>query len=98
MLTRLSLGQKLAYYGALLLVAMFTLFPLYYMFTVSLKLSRDIYRSPSLIPLRPVLNNYVQLFADFDFLTNIRNSFLVAVRRPFSRLRSVVWRHIASCG
>lgn len=79
MLTRLSLGQKLAYYGALLLVAMFTLFPLYYMFTVSLKLSRDIYRSPSLIPLRPVLNNYVQLFADFDFLTNIRNSLLVAV-------------------
>ena len=53
MLNRLSLRQKLFFYGALVLVALFIIFPIYYMFTVSLKLPRDIYRTPSLIPLRP---------------------------------------------
>ena len=48
------------------------------MLSVSFKLPRDIYRDPSLLPLRPVLNNYVQLFAQYGFLVNIRNSFIVA--------------------
>lgn len=78
MLNRLSLRQKLFFYGALVLVALFIIFPIYYMFTVSLKLPRDIYRMPSLIPLRPVLSNYIQLFTDYGFLVNIRNSFVVA--------------------
>jgi multiple sugar transport system permease protein len=78
MLTKLSLRQKLFFYGALILVALFILFPIYYMFTVSLKLPRDIYREPTIVPLRPVLNNYLQLFNDYGFLTNIRNSFVVA--------------------
>lgn len=78
MLNRLSLRQKLFFYGALVLVALFIIFPIYYMFTVSLKLPRDIYRTPSLIPLRPVLSNYIQLFTDYGFLVNIRNSFVVA--------------------
>jgi multiple sugar transport system permease protein len=78
MFNRLTLRQKLFFYGSLVLVALFIIFPIYYMFTVSLKLPRDIYRTPSLIPLRPVLSNYIQLFTDYGFLVNIRNSFVVA--------------------
>ena len=79
MLTKLSPAQKLFCYAALLLIALFILFPIYYMVSVSIKLPRDIYRDPSLLPLRPTLNSYVQLFEEWDFLTNIRNSFVVAM-------------------
>ena len=78
MLNRLSRPQKLFIYAALALLAVVILFPIYYMLTVSLKLPRDIYRDPSLLPLRPVLNNYAQLFTQFGFLLNIRNSLIVA--------------------
>ena len=79
MLTKLSLAQKVLCYALLLLIALFILFPIYYMVSVSIKLPRDIYRDPSLLPLRPTLNSYVQLFEQWDFLTNIRNSFVVAM-------------------
>ncbi len=78
MLNRIPAGQKIFYYAMLLLIAVIILFPIYYMFTVSLKLPRDIYRDPSLLPLRPTLNNYVLMFTQYQFLTNIRNSFIVA--------------------
>ena len=51
MLHKLSFRQKILYYGALLLLALVILFPIYYMLSISLKLPRDIYRSPSLLPL-----------------------------------------------
>ncbi len=78
MLNRLSTPQKVFIYAALIVLALFVLFPIYYMFSVSLKLPRDIYRDPSLVPLRPTIDNYISLFVEFDFLTNIRNSAIVA--------------------
>ncbi len=78
MLTRLTLPQKFAAYGLLVLLALFILFPIYYMLVISLKTPRDIYRLPSLLPVNPTLNNYVQLFVNQDFLTPIRNSLIVA--------------------
>ena len=78
MFNRLSPSQKVFIYAALIVLAVFVLFPIYYMFSVSLKLPRDIYRDPSLVPLRPTVNNYISLFVDFGFLTNIKNSAIVA--------------------
>ncbi len=78
MLNRLSTPQKVFIYAALIVLAVFVLFPIYYMFSVSLKLPRDIYRDPSLVPLRPTIDNYISLFVEFEFLTNIRNRAIVA--------------------
>ena len=78
MLTRLTLGQKTVYYSLLVLLAVFILFPIYYMFTVSLKTPRDIYRVPSLLVPNPTTQNYVDLFGKQDFLQSIGNSLLVA--------------------
>ena len=78
MLTRLTLGQKIVYYSLLVLLAVFILFPIYYMFTVSLKTPRDIYRVPSLLVPNPTTQNYTDLFGKQDFLQSIGNSLLVA--------------------
>ena len=78
MLNKLSLGQKILYYSLLVVLAIVILFPIYYMFTISLKLPKDIYRSPSLLPLNATMRNYIELFTKIDFLVNIRNSFIVA--------------------
>ena len=78
MLNRLSAPQKVFIYAALVVLAVFILFPIYYMFSVSLKLPRDIYRDPSLLPLRPTISNYILLFTEFEFLNNIKNSAIVA--------------------
>lgn len=78
MLNRLTTGQKILVYGSLILLAIVIIFPIYYMLTVSLKLPRDIYRVPSLLPVNPTLKNYTDLIVGQDFLINVRNSFVVA--------------------
>jgi multiple sugar transport system permease protein len=77
-LNKPSLQQKILYYTLLVLLALLILFPIYYMITISLKLPRDIYRDPSLLPLNATLQNYIDLFTKQDFLLNIRNSFIVS--------------------
>jgi multiple sugar transport system permease protein len=78
MLGKLSLQQKILFYALLILLAIVILFPIYYMISISLKLPRDIYRSPSLLPVNATLQNYVDLFTKQDFLINIRNSLFVS--------------------
>ncbi|MBX3052475.1 MAG: carbohydrate ABC transporter permease [Caldilineaceae bacterium] len=78
MLGRLTTRQKFVYYTLLILLAVFILFPVYYMIIVSLKLPKDIYRSPSLLPTNATLKNFIDLFDKQDFLQNIRNSLVVA--------------------
>lgn len=73
-----TLLQKILYYSLLLLVAFAILFPVYFMLIISLKVPRDIYRTPSLLPLNATLKNYVDLIVENDFLINIRNSLIVA--------------------
>lgn len=79
MLGRLTARQKVAYYLLLILLAVFILFPVYYMVIVSLKLPKDIYRSPSLLPINATIQNYIDLFTKQSFLQNIRNSLVVAL-------------------
>lgn len=78
MLGRLTTRQKIVYYSLLVLLAVFILFPVYYMVIVSLKLPKDIYRSPSLLPVNATLQNFVDLFTKQNFMQNIRNSLVVA--------------------
>lgn len=73
-----TLPQKIMYYTLLLLVALAILFPVYFMLIISLKVPRDIYRTPSLLPLNATFENYVDLIVENDFLINIRNSLVVA--------------------
>ncbi len=70
--------QKLLIYGSLIVMAIVILFPVYYMVVISLKLPKDIYRTPSLLPINATLQNYIELLGTGGFLTNIRNSFIVA--------------------
>src|SRR5690349_14109182 len=75
---RMTLPQKVITYALLALLALVILFPIYYMVIISLKIPRDIYRLPSLLPVNPTLRNYADLLGRDDFLINIRNSILVA--------------------
>lgn len=75
---RLSPTQKVVTYGLLGLLVLVILFPIYYMVLISLKLPKDIYRTPSLLPLGATLKNYVDLVSTQSFLINIRNSLVVA--------------------
>lgn len=83
MLDKLSLRQKVLFYAMLLLVALAILFPIYYMVTISLKLPKDIYRTPSLLPINATLQNYADLLGKGEFLINIRNSLIVAFASTF---------------
>ena len=78
MLQKLTLPQKILIYAALVLLALVILFPIYYMISISLKLPKDIYRTPSILPLNATLQNYVELFGKMNFLRNIGNSLIVA--------------------
>lgn len=78
MIGKLTPLQKVLAYGALGAVALIILFPIYYMLIISLKIPRDIYRVPSLLPVNATLKNYSDLITRQDFLINIGNSLLVA--------------------
>jgi multiple sugar transport system permease protein len=69
------LATLVAVAAALLLV----LFPIYWMIVTSLKVPRDIYRTPSLWPHTFTAENYRILLEDKGFLTNIGNSLIVSL-------------------
>ena len=78
MIGRIRTPQKMLYYSLLVLLAVVILFPIYYMAIISLKLPRDIYRKPSLLPIGATLQNYVDLLTKQGFVRNLGNSLLVA--------------------
>ncbi len=71
-------GKRLVLYLLLLVMVLAILFPIYWMITISLKLPREIYRQPSLWPEVVTLANYRRLIEEKHFLTNIKNSLIVA--------------------
>jgi len=75
---RRRLIGRAATYAALLFAAALIVFPVYWMATTSLKIPRDILRTPSLWPHSITWNNYAILVADKGFLVAIRNSFVVS--------------------
>ena len=70
--------KSVALYAILFVVVLLIAFPIYWMFTISLKIPRDIYRTPSLWPDFVTSDNYRELIEEKDFLTNIKNSLIVA--------------------
>jgi multiple sugar transport system permease protein len=77
-ISRRIVRHRVASYAALGVAALLILFPVYWMCITSLKLPRDIVRTPSLWPHVFTWNNYVILIGDKGFLLNIRNSLIVA--------------------
>ncbi len=69
-----SLGIYLILFVFVLVIA----FPIYWMFTISLKIPRDIYRTPALWPDFVTADNYRVLIEEKKFLVNIKNSLIVA--------------------
>jgi multiple sugar transport system permease protein len=72
--------RLIAIYAVLIFVVLIIAFPIYWMATISFKTPRDIYRAPSLVPdiHRLTLDNFRMLIQKKHFLTNIRNSLIVA--------------------
>jgi len=75
---RKKLIGNLATYLVLLIIVALILFPIYWMVITSLKLPREIYRVPSLWPKVFTDRNYRTLIEEENFLTNIKNSLIVA--------------------
>ncbi|WDR01279.1 carbohydrate ABC transporter permease [Devosia algicola] len=75
--SKFMLGRVLTY-GILVLAVVLIVFPMYWMISISLKLPREIYRTPSLWPQVFTLENYRILIADKGFLRPILNSLLVS--------------------
>jgi len=70
---------QLARWVTIVIVLLLVLFPIYWMIVTSLKIPRDIYRTPSLWPRTLTLNNYNILINQKGFLANIGNSILVSL-------------------
>lgn len=70
---------RLAIFIVVIAILLLVLFPIYWMIITSLKLPRDIYRTPALWPHAFTMNNYRILIENKGFLINIGNSFLVAL-------------------
>lgn len=70
--------RNLWLYLILAVVFLIIAFPIYWMLTISLKIPRDIYRTPSLWPTNVTGDNYRELIDEKGFLTNIKNSLIVA--------------------
>ena len=61
------------------IVLVLVLFTIYWMIVTSLKIPRDIYRTPSLWPRALTLGNYDILINQKGFLANIGNSIIVSL-------------------
>ncbi len=79
-MARLRRLTSLAGYAVLVVLVVWTLGPLYWMVTTSLKTNSEIYgTAATLWPHRPTLANYGVLFAKTPFLVYFRNSTLIAL-------------------
>ena len=69
---------RVGYYAASLLFIVFSVFPLVYALSSSLKRSTGLF-SPELLPEQPTLSNYASVFSEQPFAANLMNSLIVAV-------------------
>ena len=79
-MTRSRRVTSVADYLVLLVLILWTLGPLYWMVTTSVKTNAEVYgTSATLWPYRPTLENYAVLFTRTPFLVYFRNSTLIAL-------------------
>jgi multiple sugar transport system permease protein len=74
-----SISSKALTYGFLLLFVFMVAVPLYWMVTTALKTNKELYEEFSYIPRHVTLENFVRVIVREELLTNIRNSFTVAM-------------------
>jgi multiple sugar transport system permease protein len=67
------------------LLAVMTFVPLIWMISMSFKDSAEMF-APNIIPKRPTLANFVAIFAEFQFLTYLKNTFIVSASVTISAL------------
>jgi multiple sugar transport system permease protein len=74
-----TLGSKVVTYGLLAVFVIMVAVPLFWMVTTAIKTNRELYEDFSYFPQRPTLENFVRVIVREKLLTNIRNSFSVAM-------------------
>lgn len=70
--------QKLLLYSAVILIALYALFPFYWAFATSFKTESEMFQSASYLPTQPTLKNYEYVFRDNTFMNALVNSALVS--------------------
>lgn len=77
---RISLWKKISVYFLLLVGAVISFFPFYWMFISAFKPKEDLFKfPPDLFPLEPTLENFRFLLTETDFARNMFNSLFIAV-------------------
>jgi multiple sugar transport system permease protein len=74
-----TLGSKMVTYGLLAVFVIMVAVPLFWMVTTAIKTNKELYEDFSYFPQRPTLENFVRVIVREKLLTNIRNSFSVAM-------------------
>lgn len=70
--------QKVLIYAAVILVAVYALFPFYWALVTSFKTESEMFQTASYIPREPTTQNYDYVFRDNTFIRSLRNSALVS--------------------
>ena len=74
-----SVSSKVLTYGFLALFVFMVAVPLYWMVTTAIKTNKELYEEFSYVPRKLTLENFVRVIVREELLTNIRNSFSVAM-------------------
>ena len=74
-----TLASKVVTYGLLAVFVIMVAVPLFWMVTTAIKTNKELYEDFSYLPQRPTLENFVRVIVREKLLTNIRNSFSVAL-------------------
>jgi multiple sugar transport system permease protein len=74
-----SLSSKMVTYGFLALFVFMVAVPLFWMVTTAIKTNKELYEDFSYFPHKITLENFTRVIVQEELLTNIRNSFTVAM-------------------
>ena len=74
-----TLASKVLTYGLLAVFVIMVAVPLFWMVTTAIKTNKELYEDFSYFPQRPTVENFVRVIVREKLLTNIRNSFSVAM-------------------
>jgi len=72
-------SSKVVTYALLTVFVAMVAVPLFWMVTTAIKTNKELYEDFSYFPMRPTLENFVRVIVREQLLTNIRNSFSVAM-------------------
>jgi len=74
----IKLLQQLLLYVAVIVIAIYALFPFYWAFVTSFKTESEMFQSAMYVPREPTLQNYDYVFRENTFLRSLRNSAVVS--------------------